>query len=219
VFCGKKPSFQTGLWAGTDSRRMLSVSLAGQYFTTQLKDGVGVAGAVQFNPLSNLQFELIPGFRLSKGDVRWIETQNEGTADERFAFGEQHSEYLDLTFRSTVTFNTELTLQAYAQMFLAAVDYGQKYYGLARKNRLFLYDLAATDLITDDFDYTASDLNLGLVLRWEYLPGSVAYLVYTGAFGAFDDSGASFDYGGNMADLFGADARHILMLKISYMWS
>ncbi len=218
VLCGKDPTMQTGIWASTDARKMFTLKLNGSYFTTQLKHGLWAQLTLLFNPLSNLQFELIPGYRTARGELRWMDTENEGTVDERFIFAEQRNDYLDVTFRSTVTFTTELTLQAYAQMFLAAVDYRRKYHGLAEGNRLDLDDLVRTSEVADDDDLTTGDLNLGLVLRWEYLPGSVGYLVYTGVFGSEDDQRANFQFDETFGDLMKDDAQHILMLKISYMW-
>jgi hypothetical protein len=72
--------------------------------------------------------------------------------------------------------------------------------------------------VANDYDFAESALNLSVVLRWEYLPGSVAYLVYTGAFG--DDREISeFRFGRLLSDLLTSPARHVLMLKISYLWS
>jgi hypothetical protein len=56
-----------------------------------------------------------------------------------------------------------------------------------------------------------------VVLRWEYLPGSIAYLVYTGAFGDSWEV-ADFRFGEVLSDLFLAPAEHVLLLKISYFW-
>ena len=38
-------------------------------------------------------------------------------------FGEQYLHRFDMTLRGTVTFSKNLTLQAYAQLFIAAMDY------------------------------------------------------------------------------------------------
>jgi hypothetical protein len=71
--------------------------------------------------------------------------------------------------------------------------------------------------IEDDYDFSSPTLNISAVLRWEYLPGSVAYLVYTGAFGESLDV-CEFRFGRLLDDLFAARAQHILLLKISYLW-
>jgi len=56
-----------------------------------------------------------------------------------------------------------------------------------------------------------------VVLRWEYLPGSVAYLVYTGAFGD-DLEIPDFRFGTLFGDLPDLPAQHVLLFKISYFW-
>jgi hypothetical protein len=78
-----------------------------------------------------------------------------------------------------------MTLQTYAQLFLASVSYGQLFETIKSgpKPYIYLSDLAPPmrDLNPSAFYSRNSVLNINAVFRWEYLPGSVLYLVYTRA--------------------------------------
>jgi hypothetical protein len=215
--CSSRSQYNGAIWVYTDQRQVVSAGLEGNLFNTEHGAGGRAALTLMFNPASRIQLELIPAYQRKTGSVRWIDTEETAEGD-RFLFADQHSEFWDVTLRGTVTFTTDLTLQAYAQVLMASVDHGTKYAppetGLSR---IHADDLIQADDVADDYDYKFENLNVSAVLRWEYLPGSVAYLVYTGAFG--DDAEiADFRFGPAVGDLFGAQATHTLMLKLSYLW-
>ena len=53
------------------------------------------------------------------------------------------------------------------------------------------------------------------VLRWEYLPGSTLYLVWTQSREDVDSNG-DFRFGKSMNNLFGVRPDNIFMIKLSY---
>jgi hypothetical protein len=215
-FCTDTPHFGGGVSLQTDQRKFISAGLQSNVSTTERGQGLYVKLPVTINPAARLQLEVIPGYQRDTGGLRWIDTQATARGD-RYLFAERHREFWDVTFRSTFTFTTELTLQAYAQVFLAAVDYGRKYENTPTGSRIHVNNLQDAPTVADDYDFTDSVLNLSVVLRWEYLPGSVAYLVYTGTFGESSDR-SDFRFGGGLNDIFLAPAEHVLLLKVSYFW-
>jgi len=56
------------------------------------------------------------------------------------------------------------------------------------------------------------------VLRWEYLPGSTLFLVWTQERSAGDTSG-EFDFRSNVNDLAHLQPSNVYLLKLSYYWS
>jgi hypothetical protein len=215
-FCTATPSLGGGVFLQTDQRKFLSAGLESNLRTTERGESLHVKLPVAINPAARLQLEVIPGYQRASGSLRWIDTEETPQGD-RYLFAERHQEFWDVTLRGTVTFTTELTLQAYAQVFLAAVDYGKKYENTPQGSSIHVGDLLDAPTVADDYDFTDSILNLSAVLRWEYLPGSVAYLVYTGTFGDSLDL-PDFRFGGVLGDLFTQQADHVLMLKLSYLW-
>jgi len=73
---------------------------------------------------------------------------------------------------------------------------------------------------TTDYSFSKPNYNFGqfrsnLVLRWEYLPGSALYLVWSQ--GRTDSSSlGEFDFNQNVGDLFGIYPHDIFLLKFSY---
>jgi len=218
TLCSERFPFETWLWAGSDQLKLFSASLEFGFYSTEHGYDVDLKLDLLVNPSARLQLELIPGFTRRNGDLRWIDTQDLA-GGERYLFADRHTEVWDVTLRSTLTFTTTLTLQAYAQIFMASVDYGAKLAApVPAGSIIHVADLMPAADVADDYDFADSALNLSIVLRWEYLPGSVAYLVYSGAFGD-DRELAEFRFGRLMDDLLTSPARHVLMLKISYLWS
>jgi hypothetical protein len=85
------------------------------------------------------------------------------------------------TLRASYTFTPRLTLQTFAQLFLAAVhftDFRQAPRTVgSRIRRGDLAPLAAAPPTDADFEEAA--LNVNVVLRWEYRLGSTLFVVYS----------------------------------------
>ena len=77
---------------------------------------------------------------------------------------------------------------------------------------------AAAPFAIYDPNFSVKSLRGNAVLRWEYLPGSTLYLVWTQARSHFDDSG-EFAFGRSMRRLWEAGADNIFMVKVSYWWN
>jgi hypothetical protein len=149
------------------------------------------------------------------------------SADRTYVFAGLDTGFLSLTARSSLAFSPALSLQAYAQLFLARGRYHgyREHAASGARPRLARDRLAASayagdtdgDGVKDD-DFQEASLNATVVLRWELRPGSTLHAVYTRA-----RSGAR-DLGGAVPRLalagLGADgATDILLLKLVYFWS
>lgn len=174
-------------------------------------------GSLKMEVASRWQIELAPAYFRALGSVRWIDTFEQDD-QKRFFFGEMHVENWDFTLRSTLAIFTNLSWQVYAQLFLVSADYGQKYTSPWPAPRRFsVSDLAPEPALEDDYDYSWVSLNLNSIIRWEFLPGSVAYLVYT--YSTENDSSLSEFRVGELLDLYHqAPYGQALMLKLSYLW-
>ncbi|MCK4557301.1 MAG: hydrolase, partial [Candidatus Aminicenantes bacterium] len=67
-----------------------------------------------------------------------------------------------------------------------------------------------------DFNYKS--FRSTVVLRWEYLPGSILYFVWTQNRSDFANPG-DFDLRRDLRNLFSAPGDNIFMIKISYRWN
>ncbi len=136
-------------------------------------------GSVKFRLFPQLELTLAPNGWYNSGEYRYF-----GTEGNSYLFGRQTAQSLSLTLRSTLTFTPRLTLEAYAQAFLAAEEYTDyKSFPVAengQRPRIEIDKLrAAPPGVETNPNYEVGTINANIVLRWEYRPGSTVFLVYT----------------------------------------
>jgi len=179
----------------SDPRSLVYATLANQ---TQFM-GVGIyATAAQaslvVHALRQLDIELLPQVTWSAGEYRYAH-QSVVTNTDPYWFGTLTAKSASATLRASYTFTPQLTLQAYAQAFLAVGHFddmrsiGRAEAATNLGGVVRLSDLAnpavATPLQpppvmqppTPDFQDAA--LNINVVFRWEYRLGSTIYFVYS----------------------------------------
>ena len=131
-------------------------------------------------------------------------------------FSERTVSQWDFTTRGSFVFSQNLTLQYYLQIFIAK----QKFENTQRMiaSDTFAPYVYNPPLSANPDDATDLSLNSNLVLRWEYLPGSTAYLVWSqsraGSAGSY-----SSPFGETFNSVFGVPSTNVLLLKISYWLS
>ena len=143
-----------------------------------------------FHALPQLDIELLPQLTWAAGEYRYA-WQSVGPYDP-YLFGKLEAKNFSATLRATYTFTPRLTLQAYAQAFLASGHFSDlRALGTlpaapgaaprAPGSTVTLSQLAAAapyaPATTPDFEEAA--INASVVFRWEYRLGSTLYLVYT----------------------------------------
>jgi hypothetical protein len=127
-------------------------------------------------------------------------------------FADRNTIQHDMTIRNTTTFTRDLTLQIYQQVFVAK----GRYETLRQLNGI-------VDFIPPDpneppvGDFNDQALHTNLVLRWEYLPGSTFYLVWSQARnGEFGNYYSSFS--DDINGTFRTPPSNVFLMKISYWW-
>ena len=139
-----------------------------------------VSPTLAARPLDSLELSLGGTFDRVTGDPRWVDTLAGAGGERTYRFGLQDALAPSGILRATYTLTTHLTLQAYAQLFFASVRYGQLYEvpkGPGRA-RVSLGDLVPSGVDSSAYQERDAVLNFSLVLRWEFRPCSVLYVVY-----------------------------------------
>ena len=166
-----------------------------------------------------------------------IDPQNSAMFGSRYVVAqlEQQTVYADI--RINYTFTPQLSLQAFFQPFVSAGNYSRfKEFTQPEQYEFLEYGHeSSTITLNDDGDYiidptggddsdafaTANpDFNFKAlvgtaVLRWEFSPGSTAYLVWTRNGYNFDNPG-TFDLSRDMGELFRTQPDDFVALKVSY---
>ncbi|MCU0612029.1 MAG: carbohydrate binding family 9 domain-containing protein [Candidatus Eisenbacteria bacterium] len=213
-------------WAGfyTDSRKNLRMDM-------NIQHGGDHAGGREFTLessgywIQNSRMNHTLSGRVSKRhvDAQWVgnfANPGGGIGGTSYVFAELDQRLWDLTLRSSLQFSRNASLELYLQPFLTVGNYASAQELAAPDTydfRPYEYDAAA-----QDFSYGA--VNVNMVYRWEYAPGSTVYLVWTHTRDRFDYRGdpsmlGGFDNGFDTKPLFDNEPENRVMVKISYWFS
>ncbi|MFB0518173.1 MAG: DUF5916 domain-containing protein, partial [Acidobacteriota bacterium] len=160
------------------------------------------------------------------------------TYGTRYIFANIDQRTFSTSIRLNWTFTPRLSFQLYTQILLGVGDY-ERFKELARARsydfNIFGQEQStisyADDLYTVDpdgwgpapsFSFHNPDFNLKslrgtAVLRWEYLPGSILYFVWTQDRADYAYPG-DFNFSRDIGDVFAAPGDNIFLIKISYRW-
>jgi hypothetical protein len=201
-------------WLETDSRQwwLASINVGGGDTWDGRYESLSLW--LELRPRSNIELSLGPNYRSDWGLSRWVATlEDEQGNPTDYIFGEQDMTRVDMTVRGTFTFSRDLSLQVYAQPFIAAVDYGN-FKRLVGKGYEYV-DSSVYDEAEEQPNFTMSSFNSNVVLRWEYMPGSTLFLVWTHARERTGEEGA-FDFKRDWDGLFKKTATNTFLVKLSY---
>jgi len=118
-----------------------------------------------------------------------------------------------MNIRSTIVFKKNISLQLYSQIFVGAGEY-------SNYKQFVPYD-SYTELTVpydEESDFNYKSFNLNAVFRWEYMPGSDLYLVWTQARDRSDDFG-DFAFDRDFKDVFDTESENVFLVKINYWWN
>lgn len=106
----------------------------------------------------------------------------EGFADRYYVavFGRRDTRALELSLRGTLTFSPMLSVQSFAQLLLARGRYTDPSLRLDKDTLLPFPDYPKRH------EFVLNSFRVNVVLRWEYRPGSVLYLVWAHDRDAYD---------------------------------
>lgn len=213
----------------TDSRKRVKAELTVEGATREAGAYYFGQAAIFVKLLSQLELDVTPRVTYSYGDVRFYAKEAAADGANVYRFGQLEARSYDLTLRGTYTFTPRLTLQAYAQLFVAAKHYSdfRSILAVGERPRLrvsaFQRDRCATPTAaevacTPSVDDREGALNANVVLRWEYLPGSTLMAVYTR-----QETQAAYDpqegIGAPSWSAFGlGTAVEQFLLKLTYLW-
>lgn len=242
---GMPGSSSSSFSLSTDPRRKLSLwtSLSASREDEGGSSASGTVTAT-LRPASNIALTVGPGFLRSKTNAQYVTVVADASAaafyGRRYVFAQLDQQQVYMTTRASVTFSPNLSLELFAQPLLASGDYHHfQEFAAPRGREKLVYgqDVGTIEetgpsmgqhyIIDPDaagpapsFTLRNPDFNLRSlrgtsVLRWEWRPGSTAYLVWTQTRSGRAALG-DFDFGRDSAALFGEPAHNIFLLKVSY---
>jgi uncharacterized protein DUF5916/cellulose/xylan binding protein with CBM9 domain len=209
----RKPvNYATNISMYSDSRSNVVLTL-GQNFgwDEKFRRENGTSIGVSIRTPSWMEWNLSTGVDHVNRLEAWVDTIRVSGA-VRSIFADRSTDQVNCTIRSTITFTKELTLQLYGQLFLAKGHYE------TFRQLVGTSDFQPPDHYGRNPDFNTQSFNTNVVLRWEYLPGSTLFLVWSQA-----RSGAGGEYSSTFANnvdaTFVIPPSNVVLLKLSYWFS
>ncbi len=192
-------------------------------------------------PSNSISLEIEPQYSNSESEMQYVRTLSAANGPV-YLFGKIDQKTLSATLRLNFTINPELSLEYYGQPFVSAGNYTsfkkvtdpdagkyrERFHSFVPDEISFdqvnnSYTVNEIDDVNNTYSFGNPDFNFrqfrsNLVIRWEYLPGSVVYLVWSQGRTSSAENGM-FRYGDDMKDLFDIKPHDVFLLKFSYWFS
>ena len=235
----------TEFYVATDRRKTVYFEVFPSYFSTAEGGYEKFVGSsITVKPRSNVSVTLGPRFGVSKSKAQYIRDVVDPTSTlfygKRYVFSDVDSKSLSMDTRLNVTFTPTMSLQLYAQPFISSNDFSEfKEYARTRVVDKLVYgrDVGtisesltngarsytidpdgagpATAFNVEDPNFTFRSLRGNAVFRWEYVPGSTLFLVWTQDRASQEGVG-DFDFSRDRRALFDSPANHVFLVKVNY---
>ena len=205
---------------------------------------------LSIRPSPTISITAGPEYSVSLAPLQYVtgraDTTATATFNRRYIFAEIFQRSLDLTTRLNVTLTPTLSVQLYAQPFVATGDYRRFkelvaprttdyiVYGETPGSRLTQTmnpdgSVASYQLDPDGIgprpvvtlsnpDFNSRSLRGNAVLRWEYRPGSTLFLVWTTSCSAYGST-PRFDAVGDLRRLCQGRSDNVFAVKLNYWLS
>ena len=232
-----KENFQF-FFVGSDRRKNFNGTIG--FIHSQAKENnfslLKFESELNYQPTNAFNISLSPEYSISKNQTQYV-TQSDYNSDSRYVLGTIDNHMLTASVRLDYTINPNLSIQYYGQPFISRGRYKDFKYvtnPVAERltERFQLYDSNQINLSGNDFqvdenrdgtmDYSFSNpdfsyvqFNSNLVLRWEYIPGSELFLVWSqGVKSSVSSSDGLFE--GFETGILDERPQNIFLLKATY---
>jgi Domain of unknown function (DUF5916)/Carbohydrate family 9 binding domain-like len=234
-------NYETGFW--TDGRKKVAGELWAGGWNEWRTTGGGyfVGGNLNVRPSGRVRLSLEP--RVNYSQDPWIfVTQAQAADGSHFVFGDIQNRSVSLGTRLSYAFTPRLTLEAYAQPFVAAgeysrfrevtdgqaADFDDRFHDYAVGTEIDAGDPSQYGVRLDgagdpDFtfrnpDFNFKELRTNAVVRWEYRPGSTLFVVWSHGRSHYVQDG-SFEMSRDFGRLFDnglAPPTNVLLVKVNW---
>jgi hypothetical protein len=198
---------------------------------------------VAFKPSTNVFVQMGPNYNFSESSAQYLRRVDDPTAPAGFAgsrhvFGYVTTKTISFETRVNWTMTPDVTLQVYAQPFVAAGDFTSfREFAAPRTNSVLDY---GTDVGTITYDdptrtytvdpdgagpaatfsfgnpnFTSRSLRGTSVLRWEYRPGSTLFFVWTQQRAGYAPFG-DYEFSRDARALLGDRPDNVFLVKATY---
>ena len=190
-----------------------------------------------YRPSKSLKITLSPNFNSNNDELQYV-TQQDYSNKTDYVFARIHQKTLSASLRINYIITPNLSIQYWGQPFFASGKYTEfkritdsrasnytDRFSLLTNNELAyvnadeqyrVSDQAGSQLYTfDQPDFNVKEFLSNMVVRWEYLPGSTIYLVWSQTRNQSVSNG-NFDLQNDFNTLFDDKPYNVFLLKMSF---
>jgi len=190
-----------------------------------------------YRPSKSLKITLSPDFTANNDQLQYVTQQEYGNKKTDYIFARIHQKTLSASIRINYTITPDLSIQYWGQPFVSAGKYtefkritdsrsseytdrfsdlGSELAYTSQDKMYHVSDQTGNPLYSfDQPDFNVKEFLSNMVVRWEYLPGSTIYLVWSQTRSQSVTNG-NFNYRRDLTDLFDKKPYNVLLLKMSF---
>ncbi len=212
-----KRGYNVWYYVESDGRRALGGSWSGFSWRDESGSSIdGIEPGLTWRPTSSLRITGGVRFERLDEDSQWVENVD-GGASTHYVFGRIRQTTASLTARVDYTITPDLSVQLYAEPFVSAGAYSEFRELTAPHAKPYPAQFSPYPYAgIPDFNYKS--FRTTNVLRWEYKPGSVLYVVWQQGREDMANTG-QYDGWRDLSRVFGLPATNVFLVKASYWFN
>ncbi len=226
---------------GSNEQKKLTAQMEFMALSGNEKDSKSIISIncdIGYRPSKNLKINLIPVFTSNDDQLQYVDQPTYNATQKDYIFARIHQQTLSASLRVNYNITPDLSIQYWGQPFLSSGKYSE--FKKITDGRADQYDdrfsaFSGNELtyISSDEQYQVSDqagnplyrfnqpdFNVkeflsNMVVKWEYLPGSILYMVWSQSRNNSVSNGI-FDFQNDMVKLFDNKPYNVFLLKMSF---
>jgi hypothetical protein len=225
---------------GSNEQKKLTAELQAMALKGEVKKSKSLYNcelSLGYRPSKNLKITLSPNFTSNNDELQYV-TQQEYADKTDYIFARINQKTLSASLRINYVITPDLSIQYWGQPFISsgkytefkritnsrADNYADRFHTLTTnelgyQNQDEIYQVSASTgeaLYTfEQPDFNMKEFLSNMVVRWEYLPGSTIYLVWSQT-RDHSVSNGNFNFRNDLTNLFDNKPYNVFLLKMSF---
>jgi hypothetical protein len=214
-----RPGYEAYNYIDTDGKAKLFYYLETYGYTVPSADSYNwsISPGVEWKPVSNVTLNVGPSLSRDVDDAFFLGSSPDPTATEtfgtRYNFARLYQTTVSANIRLNWAFTPTMSIQTYIQPLVSAIEFT----GFKSLVRPRSYEFTTPS--GGESGFNTKSLRGNAVFRWEYMPGSTVFLVWTQERSGTDDTYGDFSMRRDFGDLLEADPNNIFLAKVTYYFS
>lgn len=235
------PQYGGWLWFGTDRRKKLMAygSVSRSSGLNNWFESVNYRTGVTYKPWNFINFRLDMGYNKRQNEQQYV-SDPDFANDKRYVLGTLQQETYNMSLRINCNITPDISIQYWGQPFIsnglysdlkqvtdAANSNYENRFSLFNTNNQLSFSQTTDEYFVDedrdgttDYSFENPDFNTkvflsNMVFRWEYMPGSTLFFVWSQNRENYDIEQAR-SLGANVKNTFNFQAHNTFLVKFSY---